>query len=102
MSDAAAGLLPYLHGGSLIVGRPVGRIIVLIWIKVGVRVFVIQPARLAYCSIRAFQWTGQCELDSISAQDSLSLFARISRQRELNLVAAGRAEPSICDSSISR
>src|SRR5262249_48068878 len=102
MRYSPAGLFPDFERGCLIMSAPVCRVVVLIGIEVLVGTLSVQPASLAYRSVRAFERRSEGELGSIRSQNSLSFFARVLRKSELDLVALRCPDPCISDSGVAR
>src|ERR687889_62337 len=93
--DLAVRLLPDLRRRRFVVRARVGRVGVLVRIEVAFGVFGVEPSRLTDGPVRALVRIGQHEVDTVGAQDLLSLLAGILRHTEFHSVAERGADPGV-------
>src|SRR5262249_59866573 len=86
MGDASRGLLEYWNAGRFVMGAPVGRIVVLIGVKILVGIGRHDFAHGQDRAVRAGERIGQDKLRAVSLQNSLPLFAGVFREAEFDAV----------------
>ena len=99
--DAPGGLLPDFHRRAIVVRLPVGGVVVLVGIKIGVGVLGVELPGFADGAVGAFGRVGQDQLCPVSLENSLALQAGVGRQAEPYPVAAGRAQQSVGDAGVA-
>src|SRR5215203_283761 len=91
----AGGLLPDLRRRGLVVRARVGRVGVLIWVEVPLRILRVHPSRLPDSPVRALAGIGQHEIHAVGSQDLLPFLAGVSRHAKLYLVAERGPDPGV-------
>ena len=80
---------------------PVGRVVVLIGVKVEIGIGFVDLAALADGAVGAFGGIAEDHLRAVGLQDALTLDGSVGRQAQLHLVAACRADHGIGDTGIA-
>ena len=101
MSDAPGGLFPDFVRRGLIMGAPIGRVAVLIHIKIPARLGGDNFLRAQNRSVRAFIARRDDQLGAKSLQNFLALFARARRQAKFHAIAQRRGNHGVGDPGIS-
>ncbi len=101
MRNLSAGLLPNLGTRRLVVGLHVGRIVVLIRIKVALGMLRDNCTDRPNGQIHALGSVGEQYLSAERAQDAFALRTRIPRQRHSHAIAQRRAECRIRDAGVA-
>ena len=100
MSDAALSLTNDLRSGGLKVRLPVGGVVVLVGVEIGLRMRGVKLSNLAESPVGALARIGQHQLGAQRPEDELALLAGVGGQAELYLVASGGADHGVADARV--
>ncbi len=101
MRYAPLRLLPDFRPRTRIVRLPVGRVVVLVGIKILVRLLRVYFAGFQNRAVRGQARVGQNQMRAVCPQQLLALIVGIGRQAQMHLIAFGRADHGIRDSRIA-
>ena len=94
-------LPPDLHRGRVVMGPPVGVVVVLVGVKVPVGVGIDELLHVALGAVGALGRVGQHQLGAVRQETLLALGAGVSREGELDAVAALGADHGVGDAGVA-